>query len=155
MNRHMQKLMKDYKEIKTNPLTNVKITCDESNLKNWYCMIYGLTDNEYLNGEYIFHIKLAENHPMSPPDFYFLTPNGRFDINKKLCFSNSSYHSESWSPMWNLKTIVLGFLSFFLEKESTGIGHIKSPDNIKKQYANESHNYNITKLNDIVKLFDT
>lgn len=153
MNRHLQKLMKDYKDIQTNPLTNIKVACEENNLHNWYCMIHGLTDEEYVGGEFIFNIKLAANHPMSPPDFYFLTPNGRFDVNKKLCFTNSSYHSESWSPVWNLQTIILGFLSFFLEKQSSGIGHLVTTSENKKQLAENSKKYNVDKLNNILELF--
>jgi ubiquitin-protein ligase len=154
MSRHLKKIMKDYQDIITEPITNVKVTCNESNLYNLYCIIYGL-DDEYSGGEYIFNIKLSANHPMEPPDFYFLTPNGRFEINKKLCFSNSSYHLESWSPMWNLRTIILGFLSFFLEKESKGVGHISSTKDIKISYAIKSKEYNLSKLAEIHNLFYT
>ena len=62
-----------------------------------------------------------------------------FDINKKLCFSNSSYHKESWSPMWTIKTIILGFLSFFLEKSSSGIGHLTTSIEEKNKYAIEKN----------------
>jgi ubiquitin-protein ligase len=43
--------MKDYKDIQTNPLTNIKVTCEETNLHNWYCMIHGLTEEEYSNAK--------------------------------------------------------------------------------------------------------
>ena len=77
-------------------------------------------------------------------------------INKKLCFSNSSYHMESWSPMWNLKTIILGFFSFFLEKESTGIGHLSNISKDEKvKLANNSKLYNLEKLSNINNLFST
>lgn len=150
MNKHNVKLLKDYNDIKLNPLENVNVWLNENNLLECYCLIHNLTDDEYLNGEYIFKIILSKNHPFNPPDFYFLTPNGRFEINKKLCFSNSSYHLESWSPMWNLKTIILGFLSFFLEQKSNGIGHINSDNLIKKKFAIESKCYNETNYNNIL-----
>lgn len=150
MNKHMQKLTKDLVNIKNDPLDHIKIGIQEDNIMNIYCLIYGLSD-DYNGGEYIFNIKLAKNHPFDPPDFYFLTPNGRFEINKKLCFSNSSYHKSEWSPIWNLKTIILGFLSFFLENDSKGIGHIQSNNN-KPQYALASKEYN-QRYKEIIELF--
>ena len=56
--------------------------------------------------------------------------------------------------MWNLRTIILGFLSFFLEKQSTGIGHlnnISKEDKIK--LAINSKLYNIEKYENINNLF--
>ena len=152
MSRFVKKLMKDYEDIVKNPLENVKVTCKNNDLYNCYCLFHDLKE-EYDGGEYILHIKLAANHPMDPPDFFFLTPNGRFEINKKLCFSNSGYHSETWSPMWNLRTIILGFLSFFLEKETKGIGHITIPNSEKKKLAEKSKIYNMINLHEISSLF--
>jgi ubiquitin-protein ligase len=153
MSKHIKKLLKDIEDLKSTPLDNIKIGVKEDNIKNCYCLIYGLTEEEYLEGEYIFNIKLHENHPFEPPNFYFLTPSGLFEINKKLCFSNSSLHPESWSPMWNLRTIILGLFSFFLEKKTTGVGHLYTPIETKKKYAIESKEYNTNKLNEILELF--
>ena len=96
---------------------------------------------------------MSPNYPFDPPEFYFLTPNGRFDINKKLCFSNSSYHKEEWSPMWTIKTIILGFLSFFLERKSSGIGHLTTDLSEKLKYADRSIEFNNTKLKKLIDLF--
>ena len=149
-----KRLNKEFLDIINNPITNIKITYIEDNILNLYCLISDLTELEYLDGEYIFNIKISEKYPFEPPDFYFLTPNGRFDINKKLCFSNSSYHKNEWSPLWNIKTIILGFLSFFLEKTSTGIGHIQNNSiELKQDFAKKSKEYNQTKLKEIRNLF--
>jgi ubiquitin-protein ligase len=134
-------------------LPNIKITHNPDNILDWYCMIYGLEEPGFIGGEYIFNIRMSPNYPFDPPEFYFLTPNGRFDINKKLCFSNSSYHKESWSPMWTIKTIILGFLSFFLEKTSSGIGHLTTDVSEKISYALKSPEYNTTSLSKILILF--
>jgi ubiquitin-protein ligase len=148
MDKHTKRLLKDYNDIQNTPIENIIVKIKDDNVKNIYCKFYDL-DDEYKNGEYIFNIKLANDHPFSPPDFYFLTPNGRFEINKKLCFSNSSYHKEEWSPIWNLKTIIFGFYSFFLEKDTSGIGHLKLDIEKKINYAIKSKEYNIkNKLND-------
>lgn len=42
---------------------------------------------------------------MSPPDIYFMTENGRYQTNKKICLNITSYHKESWSPAWTLRTM--------------------------------------------------
>ncbi len=91
-------------------------------------------------------IQLSPRYPLAPPDFYFLTPNGRFEINKKLCFSNSSFHGETWSPIWNIRTIVLGFLSFFLEEDTKGVGHLITAKEVKEEYARTSKHYNDANL---------
>ena len=153
MSRFIKKIIKEYEDIYKIPIDNVKVLCKNNDIYECYCLFHNLKD-EYQDGEYILHIKLAPTHPMEPPNFFFLTPNGRFEINKKLCFSNSGYHSESWSPMWNLRTIILGFLSFFLEKKSLGIGHISMSDNEKQILARQSKQYNINNLNEIYFLFN-
>ena len=62
-----------------------------------------------------------------------LTPSGRFDINKKICLTNSGYHKETWSPMWNLKNMVIAFVSIFSDDNTSGISHIRdTPQNRKK-----------------------
>ena len=152
MSRFVKKLLKDYDDINKNPIENVKVAYLENNLYECYCLFHNLSD-EYEGGEYILNIKLSPNHPMDPPNFFFLTPNGRFEINKKLCFSNSGYHAESWSPMWNLRTIVLGFLSFFLDKKSSGIGHLNYTDLDKKFFAGKSKEYNAINLSELLLLF--
>jgi ubiquitin-conjugating enzyme E2 J2 len=142
----IKRIHKEYIEICEASIPNIKIYYDENNILKWYCMIYDLTDQEYIDGEYIFSIEMSSKYPFEPPNFIFLTPNGRFDINTKLCFSNSSYHKESWSPLWTLKTIILGFLSFFLEKKSFGIGHLETTILDKQKYALTSKEFNTKML---------
>lgn len=141
--------MREKQLILTEKIENVMLASN-SDLSVWYIKFHDLQDECYLGGEYILKISIPETYPYAPPDFRMMTPNGRFDVNKKLCFSNSGYHAESWSPLWNLKTIILGFLSFFLETDSEGIGHLRVSDSVKKKYAAESKNYNKTKFPNIV-----
>ena len=69
------------------------------------------------------------------------TPNGRFHLNSKICLSNSSFHPESWSPMWYISTFLIGFLSFMLETQHT-LGALNTTDQEKKKLAAESRAYN-------------
>jgi ubiquitin-protein ligase len=149
-----KRIKKEYTELIENPLPNIKIAHAPDNILDWYCIIHDLNEDEYINGEYIFNIRMSPNYPFEPPEFFFLTPNGRFDTKKKLCFSNSSYHKESWSPMWTIKTIILGFLSFFLEKNSSGIGHLTTSVDDKKILANNSSDYNKKNFKLILDFFN-
>lgn len=120
-------------------------------------------EDDFFAGEYLFEIILSPRYPLSPPDFFFLTPNGRFKVNSSICFSNSSYHPDSWSPSWTIRHMLIGLLSFFLEegksedgteiseleikKErnfSTGVGHIsRSTSQQIKDFAAQSKAYNL------------
>ena len=41
-----------------------------------------------------------------------MTPTGRFKTDTRLCLSMSDYHPETWSSSWQIRTVVLGLLSF-------------------------------------------
>eukprot|EP01039_Chlorochromonas_danica_P009542 gene9542-10547_t len=147
-----RRVSKELKELQENPVPNIQIAVDPQDILNWYCLIYGLSDAHYLHGEYIFNIKLSPRYPFEPPDFIFLTPNGRFELQRKLCFSNSSHHKETWSPIWTIRTILLGFLSFFLENSSTGLGHLSTAVDVKRQLAAASKAYNEDHLASILEM---
>lgn len=137
-----KRLQSELKLVTKDPLENAKIVVKNDNMDSWYVLIHGLTEECYAGGEYILEIIIPETYPQNAPDFRMLTPSGRFAINSKLCFSNSGFHPEQWSPVWNMKTIIMGFISFFLEKESMGIGHITSTVEEKKIFAKNSIEFN-------------
>ena len=148
------RITKEYKSIVANPIPNVEVVYHKNDNLCWYCRIYDLGEAEHQYGEYIFNIKLSKKYPFEPPDFYILTPNARFSINTKICFSNSKFHKEEWSPIWTLKTLIMGFLSLFLEKETVGIGHLKPISLLEKQeLALASKTFNQTHLSEIMHLF--
>lgn len=111
----------------------------------WYFIVYNLKDTEYEGGVYLGKVLISPKYPLSPPDFNFLTPSGRFDINKKLCTSFTSYHKDMYSASWNLSAMCCGLISFMTDDESKveskGIGGISSTPEYKKQIAKESRNY--------------
>eukprot|EP00019_Armaparvus_languidus_P010261 CAMPEP_0168582516 /NCGR_PEP_ID=MMETSP0420-20121227/2023_1 /TAXON_ID=498008 /ORGANISM="Pessonella sp." /LENGTH=155 /DNA_ID=CAMNT_0008617007 /DNA_START=137 /DNA_END=604 /DNA_ORIENTATION=+ len=71
-----------------------------------------------------------------------MTPSGRFEPSKAICFSFSNFHPELWNPMWRVGTILQGLLSFMLSDEMT-TGGMESDDNTKKRLAAESLEYNL------------
>jgi hypothetical protein len=58
----------------------------------------------------------------TPRNIIFLTPNGRFEVRKKICLSISAYHPESWQPAWGIRTILEALISFFPTKGEGAVG---------------------------------
>lgn len=137
---------------------------DESDPSVWYILIIGDPDIDmYAGGEYIFKIKHAADYPKNPPDYWCLTPSGRFQPDHKICMTNSSYHKESWSPSWNILTIIDGINSIWYQDDTSGIAHITSgrkdsvPSDMRQnrmKLAKQSIDYNKTRLNSIYSKFD-
>jgi ubiquitin-conjugating enzyme E2 J2 len=83
-------------------------------------------------------------YPMKPPGIEMITPNGRFEPNKRICMSMSDYHPESWNPAWHTQTILLGLISFMNTDELT-TGCIMTSDIQKRKLAKTSVAYNFDK----------
>ena len=62
------------------------------------------------------------NYPFAPPQIMLLTPNGRFEISKKICLSMSNYHPELWQPAWGLRTMIEALRSFFPSPPEGALG---------------------------------
>lgn len=80
----------------------------------------------YDGGIYHGMIILPPDFPFKPPNVQLITPSGRFETNKNLCFSYTSYHPESWSPAIGFGAIILGLLSLFDAPNERGIGMISN-----------------------------
>lgn len=131
-----------------------QVVQDEKDPLLFYFLLRGASDSAYKGGYYIGKIVLPKDYPTNPGDFYMLTPSGRFEVNKKICLTNSGYHKESWTPMWNIMNMVIGFVSVFLSDTTTGISHIKETPAERKTKAANSMNYNLANHKDICKRFD-
>lgn len=67
-----------------------------------------------IGGVYFGRLVFPSEYPNKPPSIYIITPNGRFTVNKRLCFSMSDYHPELWNPLWSVSSILNGLLSFMV-----------------------------------------
>lgn len=147
----VRRLLTELRGMLREPLPNVSVVVDETDLHVWHAVIHGLEDERFKGGEYVLRVLVPQNYPFSPPDFVMLTPSGRFATDKKLCMSNSGFHPDEWSPLWNMKTIILGFLSLFLEPTSVGIGHLSCTLPACRDFAAGSRAYNDAHLGHLVK----
>ena len=133
----------------------VSIYPNPNKLLEIFFLLRGDKDSHYSGGEYLGKIIYGPKYPLQPPNFYLLTPNGRFHTNKKICLSNSGYHSHSWSPAgWNILTILTGLYSLWhsnTKTDTVGIGHLKTIPNVIKKMALQSKSYNLKNYSDLMK----
>ena len=111
-----------------------------TNLFEWHFTLRGVKGSDYENGLYHGKIILPEEYPLKAPDLVFLTKSGRFETGKNICLSITSYHNESWTPAWNIMTILEAVGAFFLVEEA-GIGYVKNDSVQRKQLAKDSRNF--------------
>uniref|UniRef100_A0A7S4G8F0 UBC core domain-containing protein n=1 Tax=Eutreptiella gymnastica TaxID=73025 RepID=A0A7S4G8F0_9EUGL len=113
----------------------------EDNVFEWLFTLRGPDETEYENGFYRGRLILQSNYPFSPPDVELLTPNGRFELNKKICLSISSYHPENWKPTWGIKTVLHALREFMSTPGNNAIGAIEYSKERRKHLAQESHHF--------------
>ena len=108
------------KELKAfDPPPYIRAAPLESNLQEWRFVLQGPHDSPYEGGLYQGKVKFPDDFPFKPPSIYMLTPNGRFETDRRLCLSISDFHPETWIPTWSVASILNGVLSFMLEDTPT------------------------------------
>jgi ubiquitin-conjugating enzyme E2 J2 len=152
-----KRILKEFKNINDEPIEFIKISADGDNLLRWYFIMSGQDD--YTGGEYIGMVTIEPSFPMTPPVFQMLTPSGRFEIAKNICLSNSHYHTESWSPLWTIRSLIVGLYSVFHsvtkgKEDTTGIAHMSTDPETRKKFALKSQAYNKEKHAVIMAMFD-
>lgn len=118
---------------------------DESDLFFWHFTIKGPKDTPFEGGIYHGTITFPQNYPLSPPDVEFLTPNGRFQTNTRLCLSFTSYHPESWNPGWDVRTELISLIAFFPTSPDGAIGGISTDSKTRRKLAQSSRTWKCDK----------
>jgi ubiquitin-conjugating enzyme E2 J1 len=94
----------------------------EDNLFEWHFTIRGSSDSIYSDGVYHGRLVFPTQYPLKPPSVIMLTPNGRFDVNTRICLSISDYHPETWLPSWSIRTALLAIITFMVTETDGAIG---------------------------------
>jgi len=149
-----KRLIGELKNLEKNREPYYQVVQDQEDILKFYFMIKGDQTTDYNGGYYIGRIILPANYPSHPGNFYMLTPSGRFNIDSKICLTNSDYHRESWTPMWNIQNMVIGFISIFTSDETSGISHIRESPEERRKKAFDSVQYNLNHHSDIFRKFD-
>lgn len=105
------RLHKEEIKLQMDPIPNA-IVVREGYLNFHFCLYH--LDSPYSEGIYHGLLELHENYPFAAPKLLFYTPNGRFQTNIPICTSFTNYHQESWTSAWNIRTLILGTISFML-----------------------------------------
>ncbi|CEQ39773.1 SPOSA6832_01316, partial [Sporobolomyces salmonicolor] len=130
-------------------------------LFDWHFTIRGLSGSEFEGGVYHGRMVLPSQYPHAPPDIYLLTPSGRFEVNRKICLSISSFHSlsrssqlterevplyrETWQPSWGVRTALLALRAFFPTDPKGAVGSLDASPEERKRLALASQSYKCTK----------
>lgn len=150
----IKRLHNELKLLNKEPIEYIDVYPEENNMFIWYFLVRGPEKSDYEGGCYIGKIMLSAGYPSTPIDFMMLTPNGRFTTNTKICLSNTGFHKDEWTPMWNMRVILLAFLSIMLADDTTGISHIKETSIERKNKAISSLQFNINNYKEILIKFN-
>lgn len=115
----------------------------EDNLHEWHFTLLGPpAPSLYAGGIYHGRITLPPAYPMKPPNFRFLTPSGRFEVNREICLSISGFHEETWQPAWGVRLALTALRGFMGEEGTAGqVGGLESPKEVILRLARESKSW--------------
>lgn len=137
----VKRLMREAKEL-CDPTEEFYAQPLEDNLFEWHFTVGGAPDTDFESGLYHGRIILPAEYPMKPPSIILLTPNGRFEVNKKICLSISGHHPESWQPSWSIRTALLAIIGFMPTPGNGAIGSLDYKPDERKLLAKKSHDWN-------------
>ncbi|TID18575.1 Mitochondrial import receptor subunit [Venturia nashicola] len=138
----MKRIMKEASELSQNPSADYAAHPLEHDIFEWHFTLRGPpAPSSFANGLYHGRITLPTTYPLRPPSFRFLTPSGRFEINREICLSISGFHEESWQPAWGIRTALLA-LRGHMDVESRGqVGGLDADEATRKHLAGMSGAY--------------
>ncbi|KAL6230876.1 ubiquitin-conjugating enzyme/RWD-like protein [Aspergillus navahoensis] len=144
MSRSVRRLMKEASELSSSPSPHFHAApVSDSNLYDWHFTLAGPPPpSPYAGGIYHGRIVLPPTYPLRPPSFRFLTPSGRFEVNREICLSISGHHEETWQPAWGIRTALLAIRSF-MEGDAKGqVGGLEGvSDEVRRQWARTSRSW--------------
>lgn len=138
----VRKLKKEYTTLEKDPVPGVVVRPLESNFLHAHFLLHGevFFDTPFEGGVYHGVLKFPKNYPFAPPSVIMRTSSGRFEQDKRICFSMSDFHPELWSPLWTTRSILTGLVSFMNSDEMT-TGGMDAPASQRTNLAKTSLQY--------------
>uniref|UniRef100_A0A7S3PXU4 UBC core domain-containing protein n=1 Tax=Chaetoceros debilis TaxID=122233 RepID=A0A7S3PXU4_9STRA len=135
----IRRLKKEYSNLLKEPPPGAHVRPLETNFLHAHFLLHAevFYDTPYEGGVYHGVLKFPFNYPLKPPTVILRTPSGRFQPDHKICFSMSDFHPELWNPMWSIRSIVTGLVSFMNSDDIT-TGGVKASAAHRVQLAKES-----------------
>ncbi|KAG9100391.1 hypothetical protein FRC06_004167 [Ceratobasidium sp. 370] len=136
-NSAVKRILQEAKELQNDPSYEYSAGPLENDIFEWHATLRGAPDTEFEGGLYHCRVLLPAEYPFRPPSIMLLTPNGRFELNKKICISFTNYHEELWQPAWGVRTAIIGLQGFFPHKgeAAVGVGALEYPISERKRLA--------------------
>ena len=137
MSSSLRRLMKEATELSRHPTPDLHAApTDDTNLYEWHFTISGPPrPSPYSTGMYHGRISFPATYPLRPPAFRFLTPSGRFEVNREICLSISGHHEESWQPAWGVRTALVAMRSFMDGDARGQVGGLDVDDAVRRELA--------------------
>ncbi|XP_057679212.1 ubiquitin-conjugating enzyme E2 J1 isoform X1 [Corythoichthys intestinalis] len=136
----VKRLMKEAAELR-DPTEHYHAQPLEDNLFEWHFSVRGPPDSDFDGGIYHGRILLPPEYPMKPPSIILLTPNGRFEVGKKICLSISGHHPETWQPSWSIRTALIAIIGFMPTKGEGAIGSLDYTPEERRVLAKKSQDF--------------
>jgi ubiquitin-conjugating enzyme E2 J1 len=134
----LKRLLKERQMMETSPCREFTAEMLKDNALEWHFTMLGPADTPYAEGYYHGKILVPADYPFKPPDVVLLTPNGRFELDKRICLSISSYHPENWHPTWGIATVLHALREFMATPGNRAIGAIEYPKAVREDLAQKS-----------------
>jgi ubiquitin-protein ligase len=118
-----RRIMGDLRELLKDPLYEVFIHFDESDINHMIVMIRG-QEGPYEFCQFLFHICFSDDYPMSPPIVKFCSSDGRTRLNPnlyiegKVCLSIlGTWSGDPWTSVMTIKTVILSIMALVMTRE--------------------------------------
>ncbi|CAK1361970.1 Ubiquitin-conjugating enzyme E2 J1 [Cercospora beticola] len=134
----IKRILKEASELANSPSSDFHAAPLETDLFEWHFTLRGTSDSPYEGGIYHGRIVLPPAYPLKPPSFRFLTPSGRFEVNREICLSISGHHEETWQPAWGIRTALVAIRSFMDTDAKGQVGGMDASEDARKRWAAQS-----------------
>jgi ubiquitin-conjugating enzyme E2 J2 len=138
-----RRLTRDYMKLQNQPEEFIVAHPSESNILEWHYILTGPPETPYAGGQYWGTLQFPPDYPFAPPAIRMHTPSGRFQPSSRLCLSISDFHPKSFNPAWEVRTILIGLMSFMTSEEMT-TGSVRATERERKIFAARSRWWNST-----------
>jgi ubiquitin-conjugating enzyme E2 J1 len=107
----VKRLLRELAELHRDPPLDFHAAPLEGNILEWHFTVRGPAEGGFKGGRYHGRLIFPPDYPFKPPNIAFLHPNGRFEVNKKICLSITGASSSrvcQWR--WRFCCAVVQFL---------------------------------------------
>ena len=157
----VKRIMQQYNKATRERDEFIKYSISDEEPNVWHILISGFSgnENEFEGGEYLVKMiapkpgKNRQGFPYEPPEFYFMTKNGVYDINTKVCISIGEFHADQYRATLGMagfaKELVSGMIGW--KELGSGISILKTTAKDKKKLAEASVGMNLENHSDLIK----